>query len=101
MLNGSSSSSDSSSSGDGGSRGDSIGSTNKYSRNQDATHIVETVLFHILLLMCFNSSWNDETRVLDVPAVSLNKNIDAMRSMKNTYADELKVRDSYMPRQQN
>ena len=56
MLNGSSSSSDSSSSGDGGSRGDSIGSTNKYSRNLDATHIVETVLFHILMLMCFNSS---------------------------------------------
>ena len=101
VLNGSSSSSDSSSIGDGGSRGNSIGSTNKYSSHQDAKHIVETVLLHNLLLMCIDSSWNDETRVLDVPAVSLNKSIDAMRSIKNTYADELKVRDSYITRQQH
>ena len=56
MFNSSNSSSGSSSSRDGDSRGDRSGSTTKDSSNQDATPIVETVLRHILLLMCFNSS---------------------------------------------
>ena len=56
MFNSSSSSSGNSSSRDGGSRDDTSSSANKHSSNQDATPIVETVLRHILLLMCFNSS---------------------------------------------